>query len=108
MLKNIGLWIIGIIVICLIAFLLGLFDLFSFKFFAPKYENARREVFEQTKSYNHGKIQDLSKYYLEYEYADYESKDAIKAVIQMSFSDFNADTIRNLKIRHFLINTRGY
>ena len=36
------------------------------KHFKPKEENVRREVFLQTRSYNEAKLQELSKYRLEY------------------------------------------
>ena len=37
------------------------FDFGSYKFWAPKYEDARREVFENTKSYRDGSRRDLDK-----------------------------------------------
>jgi hypothetical protein len=77
--------------------------------FNPKHENVRREVFENTKSYTHGKTQDLAKYYEEYTKSEsQEDKDAVAELIKMQFADFNATVIRNSKLRNFLTNVRGY
>ena len=55
-----------IVVLMAITFGLGLFGLEFKKFFAPKYEEVRREVFEETKSYNEGKAMEFEKLRLEY------------------------------------------
>lgn len=90
-------------------FILGLYGLGWFKFFAPKEENIRREVFEQTKSYVHGKIQDLAKYYDEYQKSDSpESKSAIQELVKSQFADFDTNTISSQQLKTFLINMRGY
>lgn len=41
-------------------------DFFMYKFFAPKMEQVKREVFEKSKEYQHGTIQELDKMRLEY------------------------------------------
>ena len=79
-----------------------------FKFFEPKKENIRREIFENTKSYTHGKIQDLAKLYQEYQKADPDGKETIKTLVQSQFSDFDAEKINNYKLQIFLTNMRGY
>jgi len=76
------------------------------RFFNPKVENVRREVFENTKSYTHGKIQDLAKYYEEYQKT--EDKEAVAAIIKMRFAEFDANKINSDVLRTFLINIRGY
>lgn len=61
------------------------------KYFAPKHENVRREVFEATHSYNKGKAQELIKYRLEYLRATSdEEKSAIASTIRMSFAGYDA------------------
>jgi len=87
---------------------LGLYHLGMFKFFAPKFQNVERQVFENTKSYLHGVQQDLGKYYLEYQQADEDGKMALRATIQMRFAEVETDKIQSLQIRQFLIRTRGY
>lgn len=56
-------------------------DFFMYKVFAPKYEQARRETFEQSKAYNEGMLQELSKMQLDYETAPEEHKSAMKSLI---------------------------
>ncbi len=52
-----------------IGFLVTGGDLAIYKFWAPKQENARRQVFENTQSYVEGKIQAISQERLAYENA---------------------------------------
>lgn len=103
--KAIGiLLLIGIVI-----FIIGLSGLGWHKFFAPKHENIRREVFEQTKSYVHGGIQDIAKYFEEYQQAETEiDKETIKAVVSARFAEFDASNISSPKLKGFLISMRGY
>jgi len=105
MFKTIALSVIGIIVL---VFALELIGLGFFKFFEPKRENIRREVYENTQSFVEGKLQDLAKYYGEYQKASAEDKEIIKTVIQSQFSYFDADKVTNPKLQSFLINMRGF
>jgi len=89
-------------------FALELVGLGFFKFFEPKRENIRREIFENTQSYTHGKIQDLAKYYEEYSKADEKNKETLKQIIILRFAEFDVDKIKSSKLRLFLQNTRGF
>jgi len=106
MLKTISLSILGLIVILILGWGIGFYELEWMKFFNPRKENIRREVFENTKSYTHGKIQDLAKYYEEYQKAD--DKEAIASLIKMRFAEFDAEKINNYKLKQFLISIRGF
>jgi len=100
---------VGVIITIIVGvFLLGLLGLGYYKFFEPKKENIRREVFEQTQSYVHGKIQDLAKYYDEYNSADSKNKEAIRQIIIMRFSEFDESKIKAEQLRSFLISMRGF
>ena len=93
----------------LLVFILGLISLGLYAFFAPRAENVRRNVFENTKSYTHGVIQDLGKYYDEYQGAKTpEDKAVIKQIIKVRFAEFNANKIDALTLRSFLKEMRGY
>ncbi len=72
--------IIGIILfVLLLGFGLTAFDYGSLKFWGPKYENAHREIFENTKSFRDGSIRDLDNLRLAYLQAqDPDAKAAIK------------------------------
>lgn len=91
----------------LVVFLLSYFGLGMYRYFAPKQEDARREVFENTQSFVQGKNQDLAKYYLEYQ-GDETKRAAIAAVIQSQFAYVDADKITSPKMRAFLIEMRGF
>ena len=84
----------------------GFFELEYKKYFAPKHEDVNRQIFENTKSYSHGKTQQLAKYYDEYKKSD--EPEAITELIKINFADFDETKIRNYKLKQFLINQRGY
>ena len=101
--------IIVIILLILLLFGTGILNLQYFKFFAPKMEDARRDVFENTQSYVHGMQQQLGKYYREWQKADtLDEKEAIEAVVNMQFAEFDETKIDNYKLQKFLTKTRGY
>lgn len=78
--------------IVLLALIIGLqyLDLVNFSFFAPKYQNVQRNVFENTQSYTEGKRQDLVKYYHEWLTADKTGREGLKSIVLDDFS--NCDT----------------
>lgn len=106
--KIFGLSVGGFVIILALIFALGLFGLGYYKFFGPKTENIRREIFEQTQSYVHGKVQDLAKYQNEYNKADENGKESIRQLIILRFAEFDETKIRSVGLRNFLTNMRGY
>lgn len=107
---KIGLKIAAVFVgLIVLLFNLELLGLGWTRFFSPKRQNIQREVFEETKSYVHGKIQDLAKYYDEYQKSDSpDDKEAIQTVIKSQFAEFDAEKINSSQLRTFLVNMRGY
>jgi len=103
-LKAVGIF-VGVLILF---FVIGLYGLGWMKFFEPKKENIRREIFEQTQSYVHGKIQDLAKYQDEYNKADVDDKEAIRQLIILRFAEFDETQIRPVGLKNFLTNMRGY
>ena len=57
-------------------------------FFAPKYEQVRRETFEQSKAYRQGMVQELQNMQFEYEQSDADHKTALAAIILRRAADF--------------------
>jgi len=77
------------------------------KFFAPKWEGVKREVFEATKSYNEGKEQDLLRYRLEYLRADSpEDKEALASTIRHMFTDYDVNKL-SPELRSFLLEIKS-
>jgi len=89
-------------------FLFGLYSLGWMKFFEPKRENIRREIWEQMQSRVHGVVQDLAKYKYEYEKADSNGKEVIRQVILQRFAQFDEKKIESENLRNFLTRMRGY
>ncbi len=106
--KIIPVGIVAIVALVALAFMLELGGLQWDRFFAPKKANVERQVFEQTKSFTHGKIQDLAKYYEEYTKTDVEDREPIRQLIIMNFAEFDAGNIQNQRLKEFLVVQRGY
>lgn len=68
-------------------------DFFLYKTFAPARENVRREVFENTKSYNQGMVQELQNMQFEYVKADKEHQAALASIILHRAADFPEDKL---------------
>jgi hypothetical protein len=68
-------------------------DFIMYKFWAPKYANVQREVFENTKSYQQGMIQDLRKSQEEYVQADSTEKYALAGIILKRVADVPEENI---------------
>ena len=106
--KYVGVGLLVLIVVVALAFVLELGGLQWKRFFAPKHEAVRREVFEETRSYNEAKMQQLAKYKLEYERsADVGEKEAIASTIRTMFANYD-DTRMPHDLAKFLRNIRGY
>jgi hypothetical protein len=77
---------LGILILALflgLGFVLQGVDLAQYNFWAPKYEAAHRNVYEETKSYQDGSRSDFEQYYVAYQTAsDPASKQAILSVIR--------------------------
>ena len=102
-LKGIGISILAIVAILGLMWIFQGQDFFMYKFWAPKYENVRREVFENTQSYVEGKRQDLVKYRLEYLRAKTdEDRSAIKFTIVQEFANFDDSKITEPVLYNFL------
>lgn len=70
-------------------------EFWLYKYWAPKKEEVRREVFENTKSYNQGMIQELQNMQFEYVKATPEQKPALRKIILHRVSDFDESKLPN-------------
>lgn len=68
-------------------------DFFLYKTFAPKYEAARRDTFEQSKAYNDGMAQELRSMQFQYEQADEAHKAALASVIRHRVAGYDSDRL---------------
>lgn len=75
--------------------------------FAPREANVQREVFENTKSFNEGKEQELSKAYREYMSGDADEKQGIKTYVRHTFADYDIERLAP-ELQNFVRDCRGY
>lgn len=69
------------------------FNLFSYKFWAPKQEQARRKVYEQTKSYRQGSVQRLDTLCTQIASADDDHKPMLNDVINHEFAEWSSSDV---------------
>lgn len=107
--KIFGLSVGAFVGLIAVIFILGLAGLGYKAFFAPKHAAIDRQVFEQTQSYVHGKVQDLAKYKQEYDATqDFTEHQAIKTVINQQFAQFDSNKVVDSNLRNFLVRMRGF
>lgn len=75
--------------------------------FQPREANVRREVFENTKSFNEGKEQELAKVYKEYQGANEEAKAGLREYVTHTFADYPVDRL-DPALQNFVRLCRGY
>ena len=77
-----------------------------FRYFAPKYEQARRETFEQSKAYRQGMIQELQNMQFQYEQASPDHRAALRSVILHRVADVPDDALTG-DLRAFVAQLRS-
>lgn len=82
---------LGLIVMLVLGFSLNYFGLVNFRIFAPEYENARREVYENAQSFVEAKRQAITKYYNEFRHSDANEKSAIRSIVLQEFANFDVE-----------------
>jgi len=87
--KGLGIVLGSIVFILCISWIFTGNDFFLYKYFAPKQESVRREVFEQSKAYNQGMIQELQNMQFEYEKADSAHQTALASIILHRAADYD-------------------
>src|ERR1017187_2836289 len=92
MFKTIVGGIFAFIAVMLAVFALGFViqgeDFILYRYFAPKQEAVRRQVFEKTKSYNQGYVQELAGLQFPYVQADKSGKAAVADMILHGAADY--------------------
>ncbi len=81
-------------------------EFFLYKVFAPAQEGVRRQVFEQTKSYNQGMVQELQNMQFEYIKAAPEHKDALASIILHRAADYDVNKMPS-DLRSFILQLRS-
>jgi hypothetical protein len=68
-------------------------DFFLYKTFAPKYEQVRRETFEQSKAYNQGMAQEIQNMQFEYVKSTPEQQKALASIILHRVADYDLNKL---------------
>ena len=68
-------------------------DFFLYRYFAPKQEAVRRQVFENTKSYRQGMVQELQNMQFQYEQAAEAQKPGLRSIILHRAADVPPDAL---------------
>ncbi len=81
--------------------------LFNLKFWGPKIQEAKREIFEETQSFVHGKITHINRLRLEYESTGSDRRrKALRTMILQESSVLEEENLP-LELRAFLSRLRG-
>jgi hypothetical protein len=76
---------------------------FLYQVFAPKYEQVRRNTFEQSRAFNEGMAQELSGMWRDYNHATNDGeKAAIRSLVQHRAAGYDIDNIENPQLRGFV------
>ena len=97
----------AVVLLAFLAFAATGFELGMLKFWGPKFQEAKREIFEETQSFVHGKITHINRLRLEYEST--ESKGRKKALRTMILQEASVLEEENLPadLRLFISQLRG-
>jgi hypothetical protein len=107
--SAIGIVVLAIMIILGMTWVFQGNDFFLYKTFAPKYENTRRQVFENTKSYNQGMMQELENFELEWEKPETDDghKDIISSIVIRRYADYPEDRLSPVQF-YFIKECKSY
>jgi hypothetical protein len=87
-------WMFGILVVILgLGWIIEGNEFFLYKAFAPRQEAVRRQVFEETKSYNDGMAQELASIELEYAKATPGQRAALRSLALHRFAAYDTSKL---------------
>lgn len=93
----------GLVLLIVLAFAFNLGGLEWSRFFGPRREAVRRDVFKQTRSYNEGKEQELIRLRRQYLLAKSdEDKAVLASTIRLTFADYDETLLDSTELRSFL------
>lgn len=85
--------ILGVVGLLAIGWVVQGNSFFMYQMFAPKYEQVRRNTFEQSKAYNQGMVQELQNMQFEYLRANDDQKAALASIILHRAADYPPDEL---------------
>lgn len=103
--KEIAAWVGGLVLVVGLIWALTGNSLALTKVFAPKFEQVRRETFEQSKAYRQGMVQELQNMQFQYVQAAPEHQAALRSVILRRAADVPDDAL-TADLRAFVAQLR--
>lgn len=103
--KVVGLAVLVLTLLLGLTWILQGNDFFMYRFFGLKYENTRREIFEQSKAYNQGMIQELQNMQFEYLKADEAHKNALASLILHRAADYDVEKMPT-DLKYFIMQLK--
>ena len=76
-------------------------DFMLLQFFSPKYEQVRRDTFEQSKAYRQGMVQELENMRFQYLQSSEDQRSALASIIRHRAADVDRSTLTP-ELRAFL------
>ena len=80
----------AIVLVFIFTFALTGMDLASFRFWAPQYRDAQREVFQNSQAYVQGKVSHLTRLRLSYESTEGPQREALRRQIIVEASEVDS------------------
>lgn len=110
MLSGIVKFLLTIVLIVVLTFSIGFLfqgdDFLLYRFFAPREEAARRSVFEESKAYRDGMVQELDAMRFQYLQADVDHQAALGSVFLHRAESYGIDRLPN-DLRDFAVMLRA-
>ena len=99
---------LGVLVLLLgLGWFLSVNDLLMTGFFSPRYEQVRRNTFEQSRAFNEGMQQELQGMRRDYIAGDAQAKAALKSTILHRVAAYDLDNLKDPSLRSFIQELRS-
>lgn len=82
-------------------------DFFLYRVFGLRYEQTRREIFEASKAYRQGAVQELQNMRFEYEQASKDHKQALASIILHRAADYDPEILPT-DLRQFIDGLKAH
>lgn len=105
--KNVITGVLGIVLVIVVLLAVDYAGVLWNGVIFTKKEEIRREIFEETRSFNEAKLQQIAKYKYEYDTGDESTKIAVKSVVRSTFSDYDTSKLP-FELKNFIIDCRGF
>lgn len=104
--KTVLLFIGSLLAVGLVAFAVRGTDFFLYRWFAPREEQVRREVFEQSRAYREGMQQEIQSMAFQYQTTDDAHRGALASMILHRVADYDIELLSS-DLRSFVTRLRS-